>query len=235
MLAAPPAVETPHPGPVPRLLVELPSWREGFASNLRDLVSPAQESPLELRSAPAGFWPDVFVKRPLPWEGFVRSGACHLIAFGLLLGLSRFVALQPRVVAQPAFEHSDVIYYQPSEYLPPVDTRRASNAPPQKADPAFSPQPIISVPPKADNHSQTIVTPPKIKLNRDLALPKHSVVGREETADRDLRASAHARGRDFAYRAEDEKFGGNASARCRPTCESPEFAGIADLGGPTAA
>jgi TonB family protein len=171
MLAAPPAVETPHPAPVPRLLVELPSWREGFVRNLRDLVSPAQESPLELRSAPAAFWPDVFVKRPLPWEGFVRSGACHLIAFGLLLGLSRFLALQPRVVAQPAFEHSDVIYYQPSEYLPPFDTRRASEAPPQKADPVFSPQPIISVPSEADNHSQTIVTPPRIKLHRDVALP----------------------------------------------------------------
>ncbi len=171
MLAAPPAVETPHPTPVPRLLIELPSWREGFASNLRDLVSSTQGAPLELRSAPAAFWPDVFVKRPLPWEGFVRSSACHLIAFGLLLGLSRFIALQPRIVPQSVFEHSDVIYYQPSEYLPPLDTRRASNAPPQKADPAFSPQPIISVPPEADNHSQTIVTPPKIKLNRDLVLP----------------------------------------------------------------
>ncbi|HEY1676856.1 MAG TPA: TonB family protein [Candidatus Sulfotelmatobacter sp.] len=171
MSAAPPAIETRQPGPVPALLVELPSWREVFFRNLRDLVSPPPQTPLELRSAPAAFWPDVFVKRPLPWEGFVRSGACHLVAFGLLLGLSRFIALQPRVVAQPVFEHSDVIYYQPSEYLPPLDTRSASAAAPKKADPVFSRQPIISVPAEADNHSQTIVTPPKIKLNRDLRLP----------------------------------------------------------------
>src|SRR5262249_30589633 len=170
-MLAPPAVEIAPSTPVPRLLVELPSWREVFIHNLRDLVSPPQEMPLQLRSAPAAFWPDVFVRRPLPWEGFVRSGAWHLIAFGLLLGLSRFIAVQPHVVTQPAFEHSDVIYSQPSEYLPPLDTRSASHSAPKKADPAFSRQPIISVPAEADNHSQTIVTPPKIKLNRDMRLP----------------------------------------------------------------
>lgn len=171
MLAASPAVENPQPEPVPRLLVELPSRREVFVNNLRDLVSPPQQMPLALRSAPAAFWPDVFVKRPLPWEGFIRSGACHLIAFGLLLGLGRMLATQPRVVTPSAFQHADVIYYQPSEYLPPIDTRKASAARPQKADPVLSRQPIISVPPEADNRSQTVVTPPKIKLNRNVVLP----------------------------------------------------------------
>ncbi len=40
-----------------------------------------------------------------------------------------------------------------------------------KADPEIARQPIISVPPEADNRSQTIVTPPNVKLKRDLALP----------------------------------------------------------------
>jgi TonB family protein len=64
-----------------------------------------------------------------------------------------------------------VVYYSPSEYLPPLDTRRSNSIQERKADPEFSAQPIISVPPEADNHLQTIVTPPKIQLERDVALP----------------------------------------------------------------
>ena len=171
MSAVPPPIETLQPEPVPRLLVELPSRRQVFLTNLRDLVSPQSVAPLDLRSAPAAFWPDVFVKRSLPWDGFVQSGACHLIAFGLLLGLSHLLAIQPRVVPQPVFNRSQVVYYQPSEYLPQLDTRSNSSPQPKKADPEFSRQPIISVPAEADNRSQTIVTPPKFKLKHEVALP----------------------------------------------------------------
>ena len=52
-----------------------------------------------------------------------------------------------------------------------LDTGHAHVAQPQKGEPAYAPQPIISVPPETDNRSQTIVTPPDIKLNRDVALP----------------------------------------------------------------
>ena len=159
------------PQPELRLMVELPSWRDVFLSNLRDSLFPRRLAPLELRSAPAAFWPDVFVKRNLPWDGFMQSGACHLIAVGLLIGLTRLLAMQPRVVQAPVFDHSEVVYYQPSEYLPPLDTRSASTDPPRRADPELAPQPIISVPAEADNRSQTIVTPPKIRLRRDIRLP----------------------------------------------------------------
>ena len=79
--------------------------------------------------------------------------------------------MQPQVIARPTFDHSQVIYYQPSEYLPPLDTRPAHAARPAKADPELSRQPIISVPAEADNRSQTIVAPPKVKLKRDVELP----------------------------------------------------------------
>ena len=79
--------------------------------------------------------------------------------------------MQPQVIAKPTFDHSQVIYYQPSEYLPPLDTREAQAAQPQAADPEISRQPIISLPREADNSSQTIVTPPNVKLKRDVALP----------------------------------------------------------------
>jgi len=163
--------EIAPPAPVPRLLVELPSWPQVFFGNLSDLVFPSRLPPLELRSAPALFWPDVFVQRRLPWERFLQSVVFHAIAFVLLIGFTRFFALQPQVVARPTFDHAQVINYQPSEYLPPLDTRSRSAAEPRKADPEFSPQPIISVPPEADNRAQTIVAPPKVRLKRDVALP----------------------------------------------------------------
>jgi TonB family protein len=171
MIAAPPLSEIEQPGPAPRLLVELPSRREVFVENLRDLISPPQLPRLELRSAPAPFWPDVFVKRELPWRRFLQSGAGHVIAFAMLIAVTRFFAMQPRAVAVPAFDHSQVVTYQPSEYLPPLDTRTADAAQPRKADPEFSRQPIISVPAEADNRAQTVVAPPSVKLRRDLALP----------------------------------------------------------------
>ena len=88
----------------------------------------------------------------------------------ILVG-SHFLALQPHVTAVPTFTHADVVYYTPTEYLPPLDTRRSTAARPQKADPEFSAQPIISLPREADNHSQTIVTAPNVHLKNDVALP----------------------------------------------------------------
>lgn len=166
-----PAIEMQQPTPVPGLLVELPSRPRVFFGNLRDLIFPRRQAPLELQSAPAAFWPDVFVQRRFPWDGFLQSGAYHLVAFGILLGISRLLALQPRVETRPTFNHSEVVYYQPSEYLPPLDTRGPSAAAPATADPLFAPQPIISVPPETDNHEQTIVTPPKVKLKQNVPLP----------------------------------------------------------------
>jgi TonB family protein len=160
-----------EPAPAPRLLVELPSWPRAFLGNLGEVFYRRRLPQLELHSAPAPFWPDVFVKRGLPWRRFFESAAYHAVALALLLSLSRFLALQPQPVPPATFSHAQVIYYQPEEYLPPLDTRDSQPAPKQKAHPEFAPQPIISVPPEADNHSQTIVTPPPIKLKRDIPLP----------------------------------------------------------------
>ena len=163
--------EIQQPEPVLRLLVELPFWPRIFFSNLRDLIFPRRLPPLELQSTPAAFWADVLVERGLPWARFLQSASYHVLAFALLIAFTRFFALQPQVVARPTFDRAQVIYYTPSEYLPPIDTRDAQKAQPAQADPEFSLQPIISVPPEADNRSQTIVTPPNVKLKRDVALP----------------------------------------------------------------
>jgi TonB family protein len=155
---------------LPRLLVELPSRRHVFLVNLRDLFFPQRLAPLEIRSAPAPFWPDVFVERRLPWSMFLESGLAHGIAICLVIALTRFFALQPRATLRPV-DHRQVVAYEPSEYLPPLDTRTEQPARPVQADPEYSRQPVISVPREADNRMQTIVTPPSVKLKGDLALP----------------------------------------------------------------
>jgi TonB family protein len=163
--------ETEAPAPELLLLIAPEPWSRIFLQNLHDLFRRPEPIPPHLPSDPAAFWPDVFVDRRLPWRRFLQSGAYHVLALAVIWAGSRFLALQPHSAARPEFAHADVIHYTPSEYLPPLDTRRSTSAPARKADPEYSAQPIISLPPEADNRSQTIVTPPSIKLQRDAALP----------------------------------------------------------------
>jgi TonB family protein len=158
------------------LLIAHESWLRNFLQNLGALFRSPEGAPLQLESAPAEFWPDVFVDRKLPWTRLLQSGAYHVLALTLIWAGSRFLALQPHPAARPELTHADVVYYEPSEYLPPLDTRRPDPAPARKADPEYSAQPIISVPREADNRSQTLfnrkdVTAPNIQLQHDVALP----------------------------------------------------------------
>jgi TonB family protein len=157
--------------PAPVLLMELPSWSGVFFRNFRDMVFPKRLPPLELESPPGAFWPDVFVRRGLPWFTFVESGAYHVIALTVLIGLTHFLELHSGPVARSSFDHTQVIYYSPSEYLPPLDTRNDPGPQPVRADPVYAKQPIISVPREADNRSQTIVAPPQVRLKKDIAVP----------------------------------------------------------------
>jgi TonB family protein len=163
--------ETNLPAPDLLLVIVPESWSRTFLQNLRDLFLQREPGQLHLESAPAAFWPDVFVDRELPWRRFLQSAAYHALALAMIWAGSRFLALQPHSTTRPAFTHADVVYYTPSEYLPPLDTRRSTSAHARKADPEYWPQSIISVPPEADNRSQTVVTPPNIKLEHDVALP----------------------------------------------------------------
>jgi TonB family protein len=167
---AEPLPDTKQPARDLRFLVASEPWPRVFLRNLFGLFN-SDDPAFPAVSEPALFWPDVFVDRALPWGRFLQSGAYHILALALVWAGSRFLALQPHVVTPVKFARADVIYYTPSEYLPPLDTRNSGLAPTKKADPEYSAQPIISVPPEADNHSQTIVTPPNIQLDHDVALP----------------------------------------------------------------
>jgi TonB family protein len=154
-----------------RFVVEGESWVRVFLQNLLGLFRRSDLASLPGEAPAADFWPDVFVNRGLPWGRFLQSAAYHVLTLALVWAGSRFLALQPHVLSSPSLARAEVIYYSPSEYLPPLDTRNSNSPRPEKADPEYSAQPIISLPPEAGNHSQTIVTPPNVQLHKDIALP----------------------------------------------------------------
>jgi TonB family protein len=155
----------------PEFLVDLEPWHQVFFRNLADLFRPAGDSAVSLYSRPGSFWPDVFVTSRLPWMRFGQSAFFHVAFVIALWGSVRLWPQSPQVLERPAFKSSDVIYYAPSEYLPPLDTGGTHRPLPQKGEPEHASQPIISVPAEADNRTQTIVTPSDIKLNHDVPLP----------------------------------------------------------------
>ena len=167
--------ETEAPVADLRLLIEPEPWFRVFAQNFRGFFQRPeifnQQSTIGNQQSSVAFWPDVFVDRGLPGRRLVQSGVCHVLVLAMIWAGSRLLALQPHATSQPAFTHADVVYYSPTEYLPPLDTRHSNSIRTRKADPEYSAQPIISVPRQADNRSQTIVAPPNIQLDHDVALP----------------------------------------------------------------
>ncbi|HWY56163.1 MAG TPA: TonB family protein [Terriglobales bacterium] len=156
-------------GPV--FLIALEPWHKSFLRNLADLLWPRRKTPLRLVSRPASFWPDVFVPTPLPWSRFLQSTFAHVFVIAALWGWSQLWPQRPQIVQRNVFHSSDVVYYDASEYLAPLNTGGTQSQSPKKGEPEHAEQPIISVPPEADNRTQTIVTPPNLKLDRDLSLP----------------------------------------------------------------
>jgi TonB family protein len=156
----------------PKLLIEQEPWARNFWRNLGDFLLRRRPAPVVLSCPPAAFWPDVFVTRRLPWLAFAESLLYHGIVAVLALSLSTLIATRPQVRQQARrFDPADVIYYSPSEYLPPLDTGSAKAAKPERGDPEYAKQPILSVPAESDNRRQTIVTPPNIKLSQEVATP----------------------------------------------------------------
>jgi TonB family protein len=160
---------TSSPVAVPTLLLNLEPGHRTFFRNLADLFR--RQEPPRLACVPGVFWPDVFVTRRPAWTSFAESAIYHVTAMVVIWGATQIWLQRPRIVDPPASYKPEVIYYEAPEYLQPIDTRAAAVHAPQKGDPEHAPQPIISVPPESDNRQQTIVVPPKLKLNQDVPLP----------------------------------------------------------------
>jgi TonB family protein len=157
-------------GPPPRLhfQVRLEPRLPALFGNLKALF---ERPPQDFWLDTAPFWPDVFVERGVPWRSLVESALSHGLMIAAVWGLSHAWLIHPRIKLRPVFERSQIVYYTTSEYLPPIKAPAPRARVAHKADPAYAPQEIISVPPEADNHSQTIVTPPDVKLAREMHLP----------------------------------------------------------------
>jgi len=156
-----------------RLLVERDPASPEFRSGVRAVLHPTDlpgDDEFDL-------WRDVFVQQKLPWGRFLQSALLHAAAVALLWTITLSWIRQQKILDPTAFDRSSLVTYSPEEYLPPLDTG-ASEAPKMETgDPAYAKQPILSVPPEADNRSQTIVVPPDLKLDRDVALPNIVATG----------------------------------------------------------
>lgn len=154
-----------------RLLVPWSHWHRVFLRNLLDALWLRREPPLQLTSAPAPFWPDVFVARGMPGGGLWRSALYHAFLITTVWGFSVTWLGRPQVKPRNPFENSKLTYYPVSEYLPPLDTGSESAPIDRKGEPAYAKQRIISLPKDADNTAQTIVTPSPLKIAHDVPLP----------------------------------------------------------------
>lgn len=158
------------------LLVHLEPRHRVFFGNLAyHLHFSPPKTALDLTSEPADFWPDVFVPRHLPVGALRQSVLYHAFIIVALWGLSHTVLSRPTGVStRSPFERQTITYYSVSEYLPAITpnnepSTRASR--PRKADPHEAAQRIVSARRLPDSHLQTIVSPPKIKLQDDVPLP----------------------------------------------------------------
>jgi TonB family protein len=161
---------TGDPGP-PALLSELEPWHRVFLRNLGDFVLRREPPPVEVTALPVALRPGYFIRTGIDAYRLAESYAGH-IAFVIALYLVctlPFFNRAPKL--QSPFENTKVAYYPVSEYLPPLNTASEAQVKPRKGEPKLARQEILSVPPEPDNNHQTIVTPPKVKLDHDVKLP----------------------------------------------------------------
>jgi TonB family protein len=154
-------------------LITLELGSPDFRSNLGTAPGPVELS----SEGELGLWRDVFVRQGVPWYRFFQSVLLHAGAISLVWMVSLAWIRQQNVLAHPVFDRASLVTYSPEEYLPPLDTGVSDSPPAQKGDPEYAKQPILSVPREADNRTQTIVTPPDLRLDRDVPLPNIIAMG----------------------------------------------------------
>ena len=152
------------------LLHELEPWHRVFLRNLGDLFRPAPP-PLDLTAEPVPIGPDTFIRTGIGPRRFAESGAFHLVAVVAVYLICTLPFFHRAPKLRPPFENTRIEYYPLSDYLPPINTGKQSAPKPRKGAPKLAKQEILSVPPEPDNQRQTIVTPPKVKLQQDVPLP----------------------------------------------------------------
>ncbi|MGD0826162.1 MAG: hypothetical protein ABR908_16380, partial [Terriglobales bacterium] len=131
-----------------RRLVERAPEGVEFGTEVRAALGPVLVPSI---SPEFDLWRDVFVQQKLPWSRFAQSVLLHTAAVVLIWMTSLAWMRQQKILDRTAFDRSSLVTYTPEEYLPPLDTGAAQPVKPQKGDPVYAKQPILSVPREADN------------------------------------------------------------------------------------
>ena len=155
----------------PAFLCELEPWHRVFLRNLGDLIFRREPPPVPVTAAPVPVDKDYFIRTGIAPVRFAESYASH-IAFVVIIYLIctlPFFNRSPQL--RSPFENTKIEYYPVSEYLPPINTAQKAAMKTRHGAPKLAKQEILSVPPNPDNTHQTIITPPKVKLDHDVALP----------------------------------------------------------------
>jgi len=158
-----------HEAPV--LVCELEPWGRVFLRNLGDLLLRREPPPVETTAQAVPLRPDYFIRTGIDAECFFESYAGHIAFITIVYILCTIPLFKHKPQLESPFENTKVEYYPVSEYLPPIHTGDKAAMKPRKGAPKLAKQEILSVPPEPDNNHQTIVTPPKVKLNKDVPLP----------------------------------------------------------------
>ena len=117
---------------------------------------------------------------------FVESYSDHIVFVALVYLVCTLPFFNPEPQLHSPFDNTELIYTPVSDYLPPINTARKAQMKPRHGAPKLAKQEILSVPANPDNTHQTIVTPPKVKLDHDVAVAEHRGV------DADSRGAARS-------------------------------------------
>jgi len=155
----------------PLLLCELEPWHRVFFRNLADVILRRDPPPVEITATPVPLRRDYFIQTGIDATRYLESYGGHIAVITLVYLVCTLPFFNRAPKLQSPYENTTISYYPVSDYLPPINTAAKAAMKPRRGAPKLAKQEILSVPPNPDNTHQTIVTPPKIKLNHDVPLP----------------------------------------------------------------
>jgi TonB family protein len=168
------AARTQHEAEIadsPVLLRELEPRHRVFLRNLGDVVFRREPPPVETTAEPVPTRPDYFIKTGIAPLRFAESYGGHILFVVLVYLVCTLPFFDRAPQLHSPFENTKIEYVPLSDYLPPMNTAEKAQMKPRRGAPKLAKQEILSVPANPDNNHQTIVTPPKVKLDRDVAMP----------------------------------------------------------------
>ncbi len=173
-----------------RLLPAWPDPFEVFTENLSDRIRGRVVPVVETSSEPDhGFWRNIDLHVPFPQRGLRDSVFVHTALLGVLYVVSIWPQARVHLADSRSYRTTQNAFLL-SPYLPELHGAPTRHRHWGKADPVLAGQEIRSLPDEPDNLRQTIVAPPKLKLQHDVELP--NLVAYEPTLPQPLDASSHS-------------------------------------------